>query len=384
MARKIEQFSRIIQHRITGEGVNFTIPTSNDHTDETWSSRDLYIGEIGINVTDNKMYYRTNNGIVEVATSTVATASTIWQISDNTVQIGTAHAPESIVRNTNSFVDLGSSSLRFKDLYLGGAANSSTIINTNGNFTIKTGSDIISTIAGSGTDALLLFATQSSNTAKSIPVQIVSQNSSVLSSTNAVIIASKGSQINQNSTRCAIIGGNDVKFADNLTNTVFLGDSKGKTFSQSSTIGLGGKTALRGVSDDGSGCYLDSDYIQGQQRLTTSDALTLPIFTYVFDYACGEVISCKFLLTGIDAQSADRVYSADIFVTLSFDGTGRIICDPIIKEVNTIDGAEVSIVVNDVIVTNDDYNFSLFVKGEPTTIIKWLLTYEYHKIINIC
>jgi len=67
---KIEQFSRLINHRITTAGQQFTIPTSNDHTDETWLSTDLYIGELGMNITDDKLWFRTNNGLVQIATGT--------------------------------------------------------------------------------------------------------------------------------------------------------------------------------------------------------------------------------------------------------------------------------------------------------------------------
>ena len=57
---KIEQYSRIINHALTTAGQNFTVPVSNDHTDETWLASDLYIGEFGVNLTDDKVYVRTN------------------------------------------------------------------------------------------------------------------------------------------------------------------------------------------------------------------------------------------------------------------------------------------------------------------------------------
>ena len=49
MAR-IDQYARLMHHRISTSGANFTVPTSDDHTDETWLSTDLYIGELGINI----------------------------------------------------------------------------------------------------------------------------------------------------------------------------------------------------------------------------------------------------------------------------------------------------------------------------------------------
>ena len=55
---KISQFSRILHHRSTIAGQKFTVPISNDHSDDTWLNTDLYIGEIGINVSDDTIYFR--------------------------------------------------------------------------------------------------------------------------------------------------------------------------------------------------------------------------------------------------------------------------------------------------------------------------------------
>ena len=43
-----------------------TIPASNDHTDGTWLSTDLYVGEFYMNTTNGKIYTRTTSGISEV------------------------------------------------------------------------------------------------------------------------------------------------------------------------------------------------------------------------------------------------------------------------------------------------------------------------------
>ena len=40
-----------------------TIPASSDHTDGTWLSTDLYIGEFYMNTTNGKIYTRTTTGI---------------------------------------------------------------------------------------------------------------------------------------------------------------------------------------------------------------------------------------------------------------------------------------------------------------------------------
>ena len=43
-----------------------TIPASNDHTDGTWLSTDLYIGEFYMNTTNGKIYTRTSSAIKEI------------------------------------------------------------------------------------------------------------------------------------------------------------------------------------------------------------------------------------------------------------------------------------------------------------------------------
>lgn len=69
----IQQNSRVSLHRITGTGSTPTIPASNDFTDNTWIASDLMEGEIMFNMTDDKAWFRSDNGIVQLAT--VATSS---------------------------------------------------------------------------------------------------------------------------------------------------------------------------------------------------------------------------------------------------------------------------------------------------------------------
>ena len=66
---KIEQFSRILQHRSTTTGDIPTVAPSTDHTDGTWDALDLYVGELFINTADDTIYFRSDNGIVEIQTS---------------------------------------------------------------------------------------------------------------------------------------------------------------------------------------------------------------------------------------------------------------------------------------------------------------------------
>ena len=113
---KIEQFSRLLHHRITVGGQVFTVPTSNDHTDDTWLNTDLYIGEIGINVTSNTAYMRTNNGIIQLATGTSSSGSTsstagLWDYTGTAIRIGSTYSITDVSPRSGYFTDLGSTTL---------------------------------------------------------------------------------------------------------------------------------------------------------------------------------------------------------------------------------------------------------------------------------
>jgi len=57
---------RIINKRTSDSSVIPTIPNSNNHTDGTWISTDIYEGEFFINTNDNKVFTRCGNEIIDV------------------------------------------------------------------------------------------------------------------------------------------------------------------------------------------------------------------------------------------------------------------------------------------------------------------------------
>lgn len=375
---KIEQFSRIIQHRITGEGVVFTNPTSNDHTDGTWSERDLYIGEIGINVTDDKMYFRTNNGIIEVAAGGTSSQSPLWSYVSDQIQIGGTYAPTAIVRNANSFVDLGDGTLRFKDLYLGGSSDAIGVINVNSGFTIRDSSNDIITTNSAGTNlASVIMGTASSTVDKVRPIHINSKNT-LFSGTinNTAFITSEDSNIYQ-STNTAIISGDGVTVATASSNVAYIGNGYGREFIGQDTLVVGGKLHIRGVDDDTSTHYNDSDLVKGQTRLTTSNALTTPILTYTFDASNGGVVQIKAKIIGMDISNPELCYCVEIMTMAYKNTSGTFIADdPIISEINVFDPSiEVYAYAN-----GDDIEIS--VKGTSADTIQWLCSYEYHSLTN--
>lgn len=62
------QDSRIRIKRSTVAGATPTVAPSSDHTDGTWSVNDIYIGELYLNDTDQRLFVRTTGGVVEIAT----------------------------------------------------------------------------------------------------------------------------------------------------------------------------------------------------------------------------------------------------------------------------------------------------------------------------
>lgn len=344
MANKIEQFSRLLMHRVTGQGVTFTNPTSNDHTDETWSDTDLYIGEIGINVTDDTIFMRTNNGIVQIATSTASGSTSsvgLWIINgSNELQIGSTYTPGAIVKGSGYFTDLGSSTLRFKDLYLGGSSDGTTTINVNSGFTLRDASNfLITTVSGGSNIAPIILGQTSSTGGKSLPLHLNNQTCSINGFGGQRAMIGCGSSEMYESFRTVVLAGENVVIATASNNVVYCGAGQGREYDYPGSLGVGGQFVLRGVEDDGSTFYDRSELVKGQEKLTTSNALTTPIFSHLWDPTCGEVFSGDFWVTGVDVTDNTRVYSCKMFVNASW-GTASgdaLIGDPIIKEVNTMD-----------------------------------------------
>lgn len=77
---QIPQYSRIKIKRLTGAGEVPTIPITDDHTGPGWTYTDLYVGELCMNVTDERLFMRTVSGIKEISYS--GQTSTFVGLSD--------------------------------------------------------------------------------------------------------------------------------------------------------------------------------------------------------------------------------------------------------------------------------------------------------------
>ena len=120
MSGVIQGFTRLQQHGITEAGSIFTIPPSEDFTDRTWSETDLVLGEIGLNLTDDRAFFRSLNGIVELQTSSITSA--LWvRDGEDIVAVENGLTSPLIYPNVlppdDDVSDLGSSVLKWKDTW---------------------------------------------------------------------------------------------------------------------------------------------------------------------------------------------------------------------------------------------------------------------------
>lgn len=62
-----KQDSRILLKRSTVASTEPIAGTSSDHTDGTWANNEIYVGELFLNATDDRLWVRTSSGIKEIA-----------------------------------------------------------------------------------------------------------------------------------------------------------------------------------------------------------------------------------------------------------------------------------------------------------------------------
>lgn len=386
---KIEQFSRIINHGVTTAGTVFTIPTSNDHTDETWITTDLYIGEIGINLTDDKIFMRTNNGVVQLATGT-SSGSTASQspfvFNSPNIQIGSTFSADAVLRNSTFFTDLGSTSLRWKDLYLGGSSLGLSTIDVNGGLRLRESSNGILTTNGiAASNAPIEIHATASLTTKDRGLHLNSRltqfvGSSIESAFIGCVFASMS-----NSSSSVFIGAQNVNLADGLNSVVHLGIGLSKTNHDTETVYAGGGLAIRGAGDDGSTQYNQSDWITRQAILRTTDANTFDIATipWVATASGGNVVQVKAYVVCNEISDAALVYSAEILGCYSIDQSGDLyeIGTPVINEQSSF--ADFFGTDPEVELASDNGGLNIKVTGLSTQTIQWLVTFSFQRLMNI-
>lgn len=316
-------------------------------------------------------------------TSSLGSESTspfIWSSPD--IQISASYSAESVSPNDTDLTDLGTSTLRWKDLYLGGSLEGVTQINVNGGVIIKESvNSVLVTNNIESTDAPIEIdgcstvdkeRTLNLNTSNAVWNGTFNKWSTSISS-NGVTAS--------NSTNNTFISANNLTVASGLSNVVHLGVGLGKIDYDTQQVVLGGSTALRGVNDDGSFQYQNSDFVTRQARLRTSDALMNDIS--VIDWvpgAPGQVVQVKAYVLATDIVNAALIYSAEISGVYSLDDSEQVneIGTPIVSEWNSFPSGDVTVEM-------DADNSSVYIKvqGNAVNTITWLVTYSYQRIVNI-
>lgn len=379
---KVEQFSRLLHHRTTVSGQQFTIPTSNDHTDETWLSTDLYIGEIGINVTDNTAFFRSNNGIIPLAVGTSSGASAsaaLWNWSSPNIIIGTTYSADSVSPRSGYYTDLGTSTLRWKNLFLGGGASTIPTINVNGGLLLTEASSngILSSGWESADNTPIQIFSTSSNINKGRVIHINSKNAYSLAGNQKVTIGS--TNITDNASSDSIVMGQRVTINTGVTSSVHIGEGYSKTNYNSQMVTVG-NLAVRGIPDDGSNQYAKSDWITKQAQLRTANALTTNLVTLDTWADDGTTIQVKAYIMGVSIQDASLVYSAELFGTY-YGGasyTAGPVGTPILNAQSSWVGDQ-----PDCEMACDINGVYIKVTGRGSDTIQWICTYSTQKFVNM-
>lgn len=382
---KIEQYSRIINHAISTSGAVFTVPTSNDHTDETWLATDLYVGEFGVNVTDDKVYVRTSNGIIPVATgaSGSSTASNIFVFDSPNIKIAATYSADSLSPNGTYYTDLGTSANRWKNIYLGGSGTTKALINVNAGVAMSdTTGGILVTNNTISTGSAIEIDT-SSNINKARVLNLNSRTITNTGSTNYNVTIACQTVSMTNNTKAVAIASTEVNFDDGITDVVHLGKGYNKINYESEQITVGGSLAIRGTDDDGSSQYITSDWITKQTKLRTSNALMsdLAQVPWYDSIVGGEVIQIKAYVIATDIADASLIYSAEISGVYSMDASLNVyeVGMPVISEWSTFSVANQPTVE----LACDGDNVDIKCQGNGTNTIQWLCTYSYHRLVNV-
>jgi hypothetical protein len=385
MAR-IDQYSRLKHHRVSTSGQQFTIPTSEDHTDETWLATDLYIGEVGINITDDTMYFRTNNGIVQVATGTSSGGtgsgtSNIWNFSSPNIVIGSTYSADSVSPRSGYYTDLGTSTLRWKDLYLGGSSGGSTVINVNGGLSLRESSDRILTTKGIvSSNAPIEINSYSSNANKDQVLFLNTRFGLVSGSSNYITMASMQTANTDDNAYVFYAAGDNVSAENSKQYITHFGRGYQRPIYEDNSTTVSGKLMIKGFADDGSTHYDKSDWVTTQSLLTTTNATTTDLTTTAWIAGVGDVVQIKAYILATELTDPTKVYSAEIMGVgvQPNGGTPSIIGTPILNAISSWPTTQ-----PDVELAVDNSGIYIKATGIAATSIQWLCTYSYHRLINV-
>lgn len=390
--------ARIQHHSLTTPASIFTVPPSEDFTDGSWTIEDLAIGEIGINLADDRIFFRTTNGIVEMETSSF---TALWTRSGDDIQalediLSTPVVYPNILAPLTGVSDLGSNAIKWKDIYAETLQNGTGLIevdpttisiqNDGGAFSaeglfITTGYAAIWALAQTkiielGTTSIAIIDETASGfvevrgtsvqartkqPAVDIPGEIFAEiftadNSAapVLSNSgednNSVFIGSRDSSMDTGVTNSVIIGG--VALTGDTDDTVFMP-----------------RTNVRGAGVAG---YAGSETIRDQAVVQTADATVTTIYT--IPMTNGDMISVQARVNGQDSAAVEACGS-NLFAVFTKQGGTCV-------QLGSTDTSMKSTTLSTVIIDTDATDVRVRVTGIAATTMNWVATVDYHKTIT--
>lgn len=331
---------------------------------------------------------RTNNGIVQISTGTssggTSSTNSIFTFDTPDIKIGATYSADSLSPRSGYYTDLGSTSLRWKDLYLGGQASGAATINVNQGLVLREATDyIITTNNISSNNSPIEIGTTSADVDKNRLLHLNSRNVYGTGSNSQVVSMASHGVIFSNNINCAAIGSDSSEFGNTVENVVQLGVTQNRVNEVSNQVIAGGELAIRGVQDDGTTQYNKSDWITSQDLLRTTNALSTAITTIPWSSTAsgGDVIQVKAHIIGTDIADASLVYSSEIMGVYSISGTasGLIVTEigtPILNAVSTFTDVDCEM-------SADNDNVYVQVQGVASNTIQWLCSYSYHRLINV-
>lgn len=104
----VSQYSRIAHHTLFGlTGSTFSVPSTEDFTDGSWTIYDLALSEFGVNEADKKLYIRIDDEIKEIG---FASTMSFSENLEQTLALGNNMGTYSIIMDTGKLLSAGQTS----------------------------------------------------------------------------------------------------------------------------------------------------------------------------------------------------------------------------------------------------------------------------------
>lgn len=368
----IQQDARMKQHRITPTDEIPTIPISENHLDGSWLDTDVYLGELCLNMTDDRAWFRSNNGIIEF--NTASPLNGLWvRDADNIRSIhrtGPFGAPQILPPTGDSgSSDLGYTSDRWRDLYLKG--NPAGSIEANINFTYglhlreETQGPLITLNVGH-----LTFSTDNSEDVRDngygnaetwLDLNTADANLAAYTGISRLTAGITAPNIYTAQIRCSDSGSDpDLSGAaaenylevNSIGSYVYLKDVDQR---------------FRGITQQAA---LECDEHKGQVTVETSDA-TLTIIKTIALATSGSMVTMEGRLNGTDGAS--EICGAKFFAVFkNVSGTVTQIGS------TTLDVKSSTAQTMDVSISGT--NIRIRVQGKVATTMAWVLTYKFNRL----